>query len=184
MPVHQSNPKAFEELNFRLAELDGFVARVGWFETAKYEDGTPVGYVAAIQELGSPARSIPPRPFMRPAQIKNEQKWRETANASVTDVLAGKMKPRDAWENLALQVEGDVLQAIVDVDSPALSPLTLALRKWKKMNKDEKVTGKIVGMVAKMLKAGEIDTSGVSIKPLNDTGHMIATLTSNVESVQ
>ncbi|MDL2105264.1 hypothetical protein QQJ69_19235, partial [Proteus mirabilis] len=39
---------------------------VGFFEHSKYPDGTPIAYVASIQELGYPAGGIPPRPFLRP----------------------------------------------------------------------------------------------------------------------
>ena len=50
--------------------------RVGWFDTARYQDGTPVAYVAAIQEFGHGA--IPPRPFMRPTIAQQRQAWRDT----------------------------------------------------------------------------------------------------------
>lgn len=50
--IRRSNPGAFETLRTRLKELDGKVAKAGWFETSKYEDGTPVAYIAAIQEFG------------------------------------------------------------------------------------------------------------------------------------
>ena len=39
--------------------------RVGFFSTAKYDDGTSVANVAGIQEFGAPAVGIPERPFFR-----------------------------------------------------------------------------------------------------------------------
>lgn len=45
--------------------LDGLEGKTGWFETARYPDGTAVAYVATIHEFGTPR--IPARPFMRPA---------------------------------------------------------------------------------------------------------------------
>ena len=51
--IKQSNPKAFEVLAQGLGELDGVIGRAGWFETSKYEDGTPTAYIAAIQEFGA-----------------------------------------------------------------------------------------------------------------------------------
>ena len=39
--------------------------RVGFFSTAKYEDGQPVAEIAAIQEFGAPGAGIPERPFFR-----------------------------------------------------------------------------------------------------------------------
>lgn len=47
---------SFDKIKARLDAIpEGFanrVAKVGWFPSAKYEDGTPVAYVAAIQEYG------------------------------------------------------------------------------------------------------------------------------------
>lgn len=51
--ITRKNPKAFAEIVNRLKELDGTSAKAGWFATSKYEDGTPVAYVAAIQEYGA-----------------------------------------------------------------------------------------------------------------------------------
>lgn len=36
---------------------------VGFMKGAEYPNGTPVAYVAAIQNYGAPAAGIPPRPF-------------------------------------------------------------------------------------------------------------------------
>lgn len=49
----RANPQAFETINARIKELDGKTAKAGWFSTSRYEDGTPVAYVAAIQEFGA-----------------------------------------------------------------------------------------------------------------------------------
>lgn len=51
--ITRRNPKAFAEIANRLKSLDGTSAKAGWFETSKYENGTPVAYVAAIQEYGA-----------------------------------------------------------------------------------------------------------------------------------
>lgn len=50
--VTRKNPKAFTEIVNRLKQLDGASAKAGWFQTSKYEDGTPVAYIAAIHENG------------------------------------------------------------------------------------------------------------------------------------
>lgn len=178
--IRQSNPKAFEELNLKLKALEGTETRVGWGESAKYEDGTSVAYVAAIQELGS--GPIPPRPFMRPAAIKNEAAWQEVAAIGAERVIDGKMNAHDAMELLGQRAQDDVLDAIVAVNAPPLSMITLVARKMRRQGK--KVTGGTIGWIAKMLKMGhKFDVSGVSTKPLNDTGHMIATLTHVTDSV-
>src|ERR1700761_5955410 len=51
--LKRQNPKAFEQLSVKLKELDGLELRVGWFESPRYEDGTPVAGVAAVQEFGA-----------------------------------------------------------------------------------------------------------------------------------
>ena len=52
MELRRSNPDAFKTLIAHLKELDSRVAKAGWFSTAKYENGTPVAYIAAIQNQG------------------------------------------------------------------------------------------------------------------------------------
>lgn len=174
--VRQSNPRAFQELDVRLKQLQGFQAKVGWGEEAVYENGTSVAYVAAINEFGKHAR-----PFMRPSAIKNEQAWREIAGIAAGLITDGKITGQDGMEMLGQRGEDDVLQAIVDVTSPPLSPITLLLRKWRREGR--KITGATVGEAAALIKSGaRVDVSGVSTKPLNDTGYMIATLSHRVES--
>lgn len=179
--IKQSNPKAFQELDLKLKELENFQGRVGWGEDSKYPDGTPVAYVAAIQELGY--GPIPPRPFMRPAETKNQNEWQAVAGFAAAQILDGKMTGADGMRLITTRAEDDVSDAISDVSSPPLSPITMVLRKWRREGR--KITGATVGEAAARLAAGEkIDVSGVSAKPLNDTGRMLATLTSVVESVK
>jgi hypothetical protein len=178
--VKQSNPNAFAELELKLKQLDGFQTKVGWFDEAKYDDGTPVAYVAAIQEKGY--GPIPPRPFMRPAQIDNEQKWKETAGFAANKVLDGSYTGKDAMDLLGSVATGDIIKAISDVLSPPLSLITLMARKYRKEGK--KVTGRTIGEIARRIKKGDVDISGVSTKPLVDTGKMIATVTHLTESTR
>lgn len=173
--VREENPKAFIELDTTLKQLGGVIGKVGWGEDAKYEDGTPVAYVAALNEFGKHAR-----PFMRPAAIKNEAKWRAVAGKVALMVLEKKATATQAMGILVGQAEDHVLQSIVDVVSPPLSMVTLILRKWRRQGK--KITGTLVGAAAALVRDGRApDVSGVSTKPLNDTGYMISTLTSRVE---
>lgn len=179
--VVRSNPKAFEMLNSRLKALEGTQTKVGWFESSKYEDGTPVAYVAAIQELGYGA--IPPRPYMRPTAVKERGKWGDVVAQGAKKVLAGKESVENVMETIGNVAEGDVLQAIVDITTPPLSAITIQLRAMKKRNPNLKITGKIVGEAAAITKkTGYVTPADVSIKPLNDTGHMMATLTHITES--
>lgn len=52
MSVRRSNPSGFKILTDRVAGIGKKVAKTGWFESAKYEDGTPVAYIASIHEYG------------------------------------------------------------------------------------------------------------------------------------
>ena len=178
--VKQSHPRAFEELELRLKQLEGFQTKAGWFDAAKYDDGTPVAYIAAIQEKGH--GPIPPRPFMRPAMIDNEQKWKDTAGFAAKRVLDGSYSGKDAMDLLGAMAEGDIKKAISDVLAPPLSLITLMARKYRKLGKN--VTGKTIGEIAGRIKKGDVDVSGVSTKPLVDTGKMIATVTHLTESTR
>ncbi|HDZ5042716.1 TPA: hypothetical protein RTG66_001553 [Campylobacter jejuni] len=73
--------KGFENFNLR-EEFDKKFSNilnnkhkleVGFFETAKYENGEYVANVAKIQEYGT--LKIPTRPFFRTAIQKNQGKW-------------------------------------------------------------------------------------------------------------
>lgn len=180
--IRRSNSKAFAQLNTRLKELDGYQTKVGWFETARYEDGTPVAYIAAIQELGSEQRSIPPRPFMRPTVIEKEEAWKSTAAAGARRVVAGKATGAQMMDLIGAQAEGDVHKKIESITAPPLSPITLGARKYRQQGK--KVTGATIGEIAAKLKAGTLDISGVPDKPLDDTHTMIENLTHVTERSQ
>lgn len=169
--VKQSNPKAFEQLDIKLKDLEGFETRVGWHEGDNYPDGTPLAYVAAIQELGW--GPIPPRPFMRPAARKNETKWKDVAGFGANKVLAGQWTGRQAMDALGEIAKEDIASSIAAVNAPPLSEITLVARKWRREGK--KITGATIGEIAQRLASGEnIDVSGVSTKPLQDTGLLLA----------
>lgn len=143
--------------------------KVGYFESARYEDGTPVAYVAIIQELGSPANNIPPRSFMRTTTLEKRRSWAELAKRGAQLVLKGEITPYQAMLGLVTQAKGDVQAKIAAIQDPPLSPITLALRKVKLgrvPGLGPNVTGRTVGIVAAMLSAGTLSTSGVSTKPL------------------
>lgn len=174
--------KAMEGLLSHIKELDGYQTKVGWFETAHYEDGTPVAYVAAIQELGSESRRIPPRPFMRPTIAEQQKKWAETAAIAARRILAGKATGAQMMDLIGAQAEGDVAKTIESITEPSLSPITLGARKYR--HEGKKVTGATIGEIAARLKAGTLDISGVPTKPLDDTHLLLSTLTHITERAQ
>jgi len=179
MGMTSGNPKAFDVLKKRIKEIEGKQLKVGWFSSAVYENGTPVASVAQIQEFGSPARSIPPRPFMRPTIFKNENEWKQNIASGAKKVVAGDMSSQDLLGLLGMKVQGQIQETIEEVTAPPLSPITLGARKYRHEGKP--VTGATIGEIARKLKDGSLDISGVPTKPLVDTGYLIATISNIVE---
>lgn len=149
------------------------VAQIGFPSGIAYPDGGPnVAYVAAIQEFGAPASSIPPRPFMQPTVKEKKEEWVKTLANSIPKVVMGEMSAFDSLDLVGNQAQADIQTKISDIDSPALSPITVLLRKWRKSGKT--ITGKTVGEAAAAIAAG-VDP-GSDNKPLNDTGYMLASV--------
>lgn len=169
-----------------LEQLGRKEVRVGFFEHSKYPDGTPIAYVAAIQEFGY--GPIPPRPFMRPAEQQNKEKWVAAIARGTRAAIDGSVTIDHALEQIGMVAAADVRKAIKAVTAPALSPLTLLLRKHKRQEDAEPIGGKLVGAYAKQSqftgpqpKQKKSDTlAGISTKPLVDTGQMIQAVTSVV----
>lgn len=178
--------KALDALKKTLEEMERKTLQVGFFDTAHYPDGTPVAYVASIQEFGW--GPIPPRPFMRVAQAQNKEKWLNNLARASKAAINGKIEFLHALEQVGKVAAGDVQKAIKAVTAPPLSPLTLLLRKHKKGADPEKIGGKLVGQYHKQAnfmgpqpKQKKADTlAGVSTKPLVDDGLMIQSVTSAV----
>ena len=175
------NPDAAKGLK-ELIALGNRKGKIGWFETAKYPDGTPVAYVAMIQEMGSPKNSIPPRPFFRPTIEAQSGVWKSQFRSGAKAILAGNETAASVMEKVTSKAAGDVRRTITKITQPDLSPVTLLLRKWKQGDRGvKKITGRMVGWAAAELNNGPVDLSGVSTKPLVDTGYMLETLTHKVE---
>lgn len=179
--MSETNPGGLKGLNLALKSLEGVQGKVGWFESSKYPDGTSVAYVATIQEHGVPERSIPARPFMRPTAQQQGNAWRDFAVSLSGKMVKGAVSAHDVMELLTIKAEGDIAKYIESVNAPALSDITLVLRKWK--DEGRTITGRTVGEAARALREGTVDISSVRAKPLDDSGLMIATLTSVVEKV-
>lgn len=179
MELKRSKPAAFEILKNALKELKGIEGKVGWFESAKYENGTPVAYAAALNELGH--GPTPPRPFMRPTASANKDKWAQTAAQGAKMTFQGLSTATEVMGMLTEQAEGDVSKTIANLHSPALSPITIELRAMKKRDPGLKITGATVGIAAARVRQPGYTTPDVSVKPLIDSGLAIATLTHTVE---
>lgn len=145
--------KVFDQLKHREIQ-------VGFFDTAHYPDGTPVAYVAAIQEFGYAAGNIPPRPFMRPAAADNKAAWATQIAAGVRASLRGAINLDSALGQVGFIAAGNVQQAIRAVTTPGLRESTIRNRRTRKnRNKNQ------------------------SVKPLIDTATMLQAVTSKVETI-
>lgn len=96
--------------------------RVGFLEGATYPDGTTVAMVAAVQEFGSPANNIPPRPFMRTAIEQKKQRWAD----HVAKVLPKVDSADDALNIVAETMEDDFRRSVRDGGWKQNRPRTIA----------------------------------------------------------
>jgi len=126
-------------------------AKVGFFSSSKYEDGTPVAQVAIQNEYGNPQKGQPPRAFMRPA-MDNQDVWKKLfLKASKISFKTGDF--RKPFQLVAMTVQGNIKENIANLTSPALAQSTIDARKRRNSNKNP----------AKTIE-----------KPLVDTGYMLS----------
>ena len=149
-----------ERLRVAIQDLHGVVGKVGWFQSSHYPDGTPVAYVASIQEHGYPAGGIPPRLGMRDTADKQRAIWADVARRGAKAVLKGTTTAREAMEQLGLKAAGDMRKHIAEVVSPPLKAATIQDRLRQRANR------KVMGALD---------------KPLVFSGELIDSLTNTTE---
>lgn len=175
------------KLKTALRDLDGHKIKVGWGEQAKYDEGTPAAGIAAVQEFGSPSLGIPPRPFIRPTIEQIQKDMPDLAKKLTNAVISGKITANQALNQLGLKIEGDLRKNISLATDPPLSPVTIAIRGFKNKNPDATINRTFVNKVRQAIERGETgkgqlgDQSFRNKTPLNDTGFMLASITSVVE---
>lgn len=174
----RQNPAAFDKLKARIDEIGQSEVAVGWFESARYENGTPVAAVAAYQEFGVSSRSIPPRPFMRPTVNEKKPEWRDLAARGAKAMLMNGESATSVLDKIGFQIEGDIAATISRIESPPLSPITILLRYWRRQGR--KITGKTVGEAAREIAKDDYEAPEVSQKPLVDTGIMLQSISHEV----
>lgn len=144
-----------ERLAQSVRDLERKRAQVGFFDTAHYPDGTPVAYVATIQEFGH--GPIQPRSFMRSTIEEQRTAWQKTLAAGAKRVLADKMTTMQMFEAFGMAAAGDVKEKIISIMAPELSEATIYAR-LHRTNKPK----------------------NTSAKPLVDTGIMLDSVESKV----
>ncbi len=180
--VKRVQGSAMQPMKQMIADCAKLEAKVGYFPSAKYPDGTPIAYIAAIMENGAPSQSIPARPTMRPTIDAHRTEWKEFFGRGMASVANGRRDTRDVLDAVSGLAAGQVFKTIAALTSPPLSKLTILARKFKK-NGGTITGGKVIGELAAKLKENpEMDLSGVSARPLNDSGAMMAHITNIVEN--
>lgn len=168
-----------ERLRVTLESLAKAQVKVGFFPQSKYPDGTPVAYAATIQEFGSPVGKIPPRPFMRPTVDARQKEWSATVARATRQALQDG-EGVDVVEALGLIASGDIAHTIKTITTPALSPVTVLLRQWRRGG--IKVTRKTVAIAATLIEKGVATVpGGTAAKPLVDSGVMFNAVSYEVE---
>lgn len=180
--VRKQSPMRIK-LNAFVQDMDDYSVRIGWFSSAKYPNGTPTAYVAAIQEFGAPSRGIPARSFMRPTIAAQTGAWSQQMRYYAKQIVVGAMNTEQALNALALVARGDVDKTLAHIKEPALSKLTIYIRKFVKDGGTINGYADVMRLRHQMQKEeadGTLDLSGVSDDPLDFTGYMRATLTYTV----
>lgn len=170
MPSLTGGDKLRAKLQEIAKKVDGVHSlRVGFLEGATYPDAdhTPVAQVAFWLNYGT--KTAPPRPFFTNLINEKATSW--------GDALARICKANDYDIDTALKLMGEgiseqVQQSIIDLDTPALSPITLMLRKMRIDDPYIKITGATVAEAARRV-ADDESSSPASTKVGVDTGHML-----------
>lgn len=108
---------------------DGGSLRVGFLEGATYPDGTSVALVAAVNEFGRPDRNQPPRPAFRTMIAEKQKDWPRALGA------VAKNNDYDIDKTLGQMgegIKGQLQESIRQLDSPPLSPVTVARKGFEK----------------------------------------------------
>lgn len=159
-------------------------AKIGFFPGAVYEDGTPVAYVATIQEFGAPEQGIPPRPYMRPTIEDKKGEWSADIAGGMRRVARGQMTTDDVLDAVGAAAAADVAKTIAAGVFKPLSDITLMIRKMKDENKGDPnwhMSGAKVGEAARRVAAGEPGSTRTA--PLDDTGLLLASIQHQVGDV-
>ncbi|MDZ9097532.1 hypothetical protein SND70_15920 [Escherichia coli] len=120
--------KVMDALDEVEKQFSNIQLKVGFLEGATYGGVIPVPMVAATDEFGNPAHNQPPRPFFRNAIAEHEEEWKEQAALLIErgdDI-------EEVFSMLGTIIAADIQQSIRSLDSPPLSPVTIARKGFDK----------------------------------------------------
>lgn len=110
-----------KQLEDKIKGIQDHQVEVGFFEDAKYDDGTPVAQVAKDHNLGT--SEVPPRPFFKIAADKHKKKWVRTFKKALRHnrgVLA--------WDDVGEMMRNDIVKTITKIKKPPNSKKTIKLK--------------------------------------------------------
>lgn len=144
--------------------------QVGFFEGHKEPNGESSALVAMVQEFGSPAKGIPPRPFFRPMVAEKSPEWPDMIVALLKDNGFDAKKTLNAMGEV---IAGELKVSITNVQAPPLSPVTVMLRGMRSQARYRDLPFWEAFAEAKDRVAAGKTNYGASTKPLIDSGSMI-----------
>lgn len=143
--------------------------RVGFLENATYPDENHTQVAQAAFWLNYGTSTAPPRPFFTDMIREKSPGW----GAALAEILADNGYDIDnAMQQMGEGIAGQLRDALIELDAPALSPITIMLRKMLIDNPNLRVTGTTIGEAAARVAAGE-PTAPASEKVGVYTGHML-----------
>ena len=177
--------------NHLLKELNDFEIKGGWFEESKYDDGTPVAGIAAVQNFGAHINQtvtekqraflhyigihlkketdklniiIPARPFMDNAKERIQgQEGKDILMQELLRVFEGRQTMQQAVLRLKEWAASIVKEELTKIQSPPLARSTVKNREKRYTSKAKKSNPKTIS------------------KPLVDTGLMLAEVQGKAE---
>ncbi len=136
--------EAAARLSAMLAQKDVQI-RVGFLESATYENGVSAAYVAVIHENGVPEKNIPPRPMFAPTVERCRNDWQNMADSGARAVVAGNQTIEGVMTAIGGHAAAEVQRTINEKVTPVLSAKTIEARIRKK------AAGQPVGNPTKVL---------------------------------
>ena len=119
--------KDLQNIKIDKREITKFMGKerleIGFFETARYPNGTFVAQVARYNEFGT--INIPMRPFFRNAINKNIKKW----YATLQNAINQNATPSKALSIVGEVARADIIQSITDLRTPPNAESTIKQKK-------------------------------------------------------
>lgn len=115
-----------KKLRNELKALKGMSVEAGFFESAKYDDGTAVAAVATVHEFG--LGHVPARPFMRVAEREAQKDLVNLMKKGVPAVAEGRLSADALFTRIGGVMVGAIQDAIAHGSHAPLAESTKAAK--------------------------------------------------------